>query len=137
RRTAGYGQEPGPARPDGNGRSTSRTRERSADAGGLDVSAQRVTLTCDEVEELSGLYVLGALTPDEEEQVRAHLATCDQAHASLEAMAPVVPGLLETFEPIEPPEALRASVLAAIAETPQLGAAPIATAPVAAEPVTA
>jgi hypothetical protein len=85
------------------------------------VSAQRVSLTCDEVEELSGLYVLGALTPDEEEQVREHLATCDQAHASLEAMAPVVPGLLETIEPIDPPETLRASVLAAIAETPQLG----------------
>jgi hypothetical protein len=111
------------------------------------VSAQRVSLTCDEVEELSGLYVLGALTPDEEEQVRAHLATCDQAHATLEQLAPVVPGLLETIEPIDPPDALRASVLAAIATTPQLGAdsaepvgGPLlsgATAVVASAPVTA
>jgi hypothetical protein len=98
------------------------------------VSAERVGLTCDEIEELGGLYVLGALTPDEEEQVRAHLATCDQAHASLEAMAPVVPGLLETVESIDPPEALRASVLAAIAATPQLEAAPVAVAPVTVAP---
>ena len=38
-------------------------------------------LSCDEVRELAGSFVLGALTPAEQADVRAHLDTCDDAHA--------------------------------------------------------
>lgn len=86
------------------------------------MSADQIALSCDEVEELAGLYVLGALDPVDEELVRDHLATCEQAHTVFAELAPVVPGLLATIEPIDPPEILRASVLAAIAATPQLPA---------------
>ena len=40
-------------------------------------------LTCDEVREMAGAFVLGALDPAEAAAVRAHLATCDDAHEEI------------------------------------------------------
>jgi anti-sigma factor RsiW len=40
-------------------------------------------LTCDDVREMAGSFVLGALVPDEEAEVRAHLASCADAHVEI------------------------------------------------------
>ena len=49
-------------------------------------------LTCDDVREMAGSFVLGALDPAEEAAVRAHLATCDDAHAEIAEAGSVLPG---------------------------------------------
>jgi anti-sigma-K factor RskA len=76
-------------------------------------------LTCDDVRELSGSFVLGALTPAEEADVRAHLSTCDDAHAEIEALGGVLPVLNESVPIVEPPVGLRDRILAAAAAEPQ------------------
>ena len=50
-------------------------------------------LTCDEVREMAGAFVLGALEPADEAAVRAHLATCDDAHAEIAELGGVLPAL--------------------------------------------
>jgi anti-sigma factor RsiW len=88
------------------------------------------TLGCAEARDLAGGYVLHALDPDEEAAVRAHLATCDQAHAEFEELGGVVPGLLELddLEMIEPPASLGERIMAAaaadLAAHPRAGASP-------------
>ena len=39
-------------------------------------------MTCDEVRELAGSFVLGALPPADADAVRAHLDTCDDRSSS-------------------------------------------------------
>jgi len=72
-------------------------------------------LRCAEVQELSGSFVLGALAPAEMDAVRAHLAACSEAHAEVAELGSVVPALFESVEPVEPPEGLKARILAAAA----------------------
>ena len=55
-------------------------------------------LTCDDVREMAGSFVLGALEPDEEAAVRAHLASCADAHAEI-AEAGSVLGVLDASVP--------------------------------------
>ena len=111
------------------------------------MTIERMNLSCDEVDELAGLYVLDALEPAEEDAVRSHLATCGKPHADFAAVGSVVPALLATIQPVEPPAELRAQVLATIAATPQVAdatalpratpaapPAPVAPAPVAPAP---
>ena len=50
-------------------------------------------LTCDEVREMAGAFVLGALEPADEAAVRAHLSTCDDAHAEIAELGGVLPAL--------------------------------------------
>jgi anti-sigma-K factor RskA len=69
-------------------------------------------LTCGEVTELAGLYVLGALEADEARRVAEHLATCPEAHAEIAHLGGVVPALALAAEPIDAPAALRARVVA-------------------------
>jgi anti-sigma factor RsiW len=78
-----------------------------------------MTMNCDTVRELAPAYVLGALTRDEEQAVREHLATCDQPHPEFEAFGGVVQYFDETVELMEPPAALKARVMAAVAAEPQ------------------
>jgi Anti-sigma-K factor rskA, C-terminal/Putative zinc-finger len=72
-------------------------------------------LRCSEVLELSGAFVLGALTPEEMDAVRAHLAACPEAHAEFAELGGVVPALFEAVEPVAPPPGLKARILAAAA----------------------
>lgn len=82
-------------------------------------------LRCSDVLELSGAFVLDALTPDESAAVRAHLAACPEAHAEVAELAAVVPALFETVEQVEPPVGLKARILAAAtAEQAALGTLP-------------
>ena len=78
-----------------------------------------MTMNCDTVRELAPAYVLGALTRDEEQAVREHLATCGEPHPEFEAFGGVVQYFDETVELMEPPAALKARVLAAVAAEPQ------------------
>jgi len=74
-----------------------------------------MTLSCDDVRDLAAGFVLGALEPEEEAAVRDHLATCAEPHPELAELGGVVPYLAQSLEPVEPPVALRARILAAAA----------------------
>jgi len=74
------------------------------------------TLTCDEVREMAGAFVLGALDPAESEAVRAHLETCDDAHEEIPELGGVLPALAESVPIVEPPEGLKARIMAAAAD---------------------
>lgn len=69
----------------------------------------------DRIADLAAGYVLGALSLDEETEVREHLAACELAHPELEELGGVVPWLAETVELVEPPAGLRDRILAAAA----------------------
>jgi hypothetical protein len=63
---------------------------------------------------LVGGYVLGALEPDEMEQMRRHLAGCPQCGPEADRLA-ALPGLLDRIEPADvPPPALPAEVEEAV-----------------------
>ena len=80
-------------------------------------------LRCSDVLELSGAFVLDALTPDESAAVRAHLAACPEAHAEVAELGAVVPALFETVEQVAAPIGLKERILAAAAaEQAALGA---------------
>ena len=74
-----------------------------------------VDLTCDEVRELAASFVLGALEEDEAAAVRAHLATCDDAHAELSELAEALPVLAASVPALEPSVALKSRIIAAAA----------------------
>jgi hypothetical protein len=72
-------------------------------------------LSHDQVQDLLPAYVLGALERDEEAAVREHLASC-QLHDEVAELGGTVHYLAEIVEPVEPPAALKARILAAAAE---------------------
>jgi anti-sigma factor RsiW len=78
----------------------------------------------DELRSQIGAFVLGALTPAEQAEVRAHLAVCDACAAEARALRPTVDALAWSVEPVDPPAAVRQRILSSIA-TP--AAAPVAT----------
>lgn len=89
-------------------------------------------LSCDEVRELAGAFVLGALDAAEDAAVRAHLAG-DHAseHPEIGELGAVLPALLESVPVVEPPASLKGRVMAAAAaDLAARGGAPAArTAP--------
>lgn len=93
----------------------------------------KLELTCDDVRELSGLYALHVLTPDEEATVRSHLASCPNAHAEVAELGAVSVELAHLFESHDAPAALRPRVLAAIAaeaaDAERKAPSPVAAAP--------
>jgi anti-sigma-K factor RskA len=72
-------------------------------------------LTCDEVRDLAGSFVLGALEPDEAAAVREHLADCPDAHDEIAELGGVLPALAASVSVVEPPDGLKARILAAAA----------------------
>lgn len=101
----------------------------------------RPGLTCDEVRDLAAGFVLGALEPDEAAAVRAHLATCPEAHPEMNELAGVLPVLAAAVPLMEPPVGLKARIMAAaaadLATRGGTAAAPLApgTRAVPAEPI--
>jgi len=73
-------------------------------------------LTCDEVRELAGAFVLGALDPREEAAVRAHLASHPDGHDEIAELGGVLPVLAAGVPVVEPPDGLKARIMAAAAE---------------------
>lgn len=90
-------------------------------------------LTCDEVRELAGAFVLGALDARQAAAVRAHLAAPSHAHAHPEIaeLGGVLPAFAEIVPLVEPPAALKDRILAAAAADLEArsGAMPVATVP--------
>ena len=72
-------------------------------------------LTCDEVREMAGSFVLGALDAPEEAAVRAHLETCADPHAEVAELGGVLPAFAEIVPMLEPPAELKARIMAAAA----------------------
>lgn len=70
-------------------------------------------LTCDEVRELAGAYVLGALEADEAAAVQAHLAAHPDGHPEIEELGAVIPAFAELVPVVEPPERLKGRIMAA------------------------
>jgi len=91
-------------------------------------------LTCDEVRELAGAFVLGALDPIEAAAVRTHLAGGHaDVHPEIAELGSVIPALHEVVPVVEPPEGLKARImadagadLAARRAVPAAGTAPLA-----------
>jgi hypothetical protein len=72
-------------------------------------------LSCDEVRELAGSFVLGALDGTQEAAVREHLASCPEAHEEIAELGGVLPVLAESVPIVEPPAGLRDRLMAAAA----------------------
>ena len=72
-------------------------------------------LACDAVREMAGAYVLGALSDADRADVRAHLATCSQAHEEIAELGSVIPAFVEIIPVVEPPEGLKGRIMAAAA----------------------
>lgn len=81
-----------------------------------------------DVHSLSDSYVVGAVTPAEARDFEAHLGSCAECTDEVAEMRLVTARLSETVA-IDPPPALRTSVLAEIAATPQETAAASARVP--------
>jgi anti-sigma-K factor RskA len=71
-------------------------------------------MTCEEFEELSGAYALGAVTSEERQAARAHLATCVKCTRLNQQMRAIVDMLPLSVTQITPPAALKERVLAAM-----------------------
>lgn len=72
-----------------------------------------MAMTCERVRELAPGFVLGALETTEMFAVSEHLDTCSQPHPEIADLGGLLPYIAESLAPIEPPEWLRESVLAA------------------------
>lgn len=71
-------------------------------------------MTCQEFEELSAAYALGAVTPEEQRAARAHLATCPKCTRLAGQLRSIVDLLPLSVAQVSPPAALRDRVLAAV-----------------------
>jgi anti-sigma-K factor RskA len=74
-----------------------------------------IELSCDDVRELAGAFVLGALDPAEEAALRAHLASCSDSHAEIAEVGSVLPVLDASVPDMEPSPALKGRIMAAAA----------------------
>jgi anti-sigma-K factor RskA len=71
-------------------------------------------MTCEEFEELSGAYALGAVTPAEREAARAHLAGCAKCTRHLQELRTVVDLLPYSVTQVDPPQSLKRRILEAV-----------------------
>jgi len=71
--------------------------------------------TCDDVREMAGSFVLGALPDTQMAAIRAHLESCPDAHEEIAALGSVLPVLDVSVPVVEPPVALKGRILAAAA----------------------
>jgi anti-sigma-K factor RskA len=65
-------------------------------------------------------WALHALEPDEEVSLERHLPTCPDCRAAVGDVHAVTAQLATTVEQVDPPPRLRASILDAVASTPQI-----------------
>jgi anti-sigma-K factor RskA len=71
-------------------------------------------MTCTEFEELSGAYVLDAITPEEREEADAHIAQCTSCTHLMQELRPVADLLPLAVPQIEPSPELKERIFAAI-----------------------
>jgi hypothetical protein len=89
------------------------------------------TLSCAEVDDLAGLFVLDALEPAERVAVEAHLSGCPEAHQTFADLGAGVSAMPLVVQPRDAPAGTRERVLAAVANAPQSPDWPAAPARVA------
>jgi anti-sigma-K factor RskA len=77
---------------------------------------QDCAMTCEEFEELSGAYVLDAVTPEERQKAREHLAGCIKCMRRLEELRAIVDLLPLSVTQVNPPASAKERLLAAIRE---------------------
>jgi anti-sigma-K factor RskA len=75
--------------------------------------------------ELSGAYALNALNPDEAAGYEAHLARSEQARIEAAELSDTAATLGNAVAPVQPSAALKASLMARLATTPQLPPVPV------------
>jgi len=68
----------------------------------------------------SGAYALNALSPEEREAFEAHLAESGEARTETTELSDTAVALGLAVDPVTPPPALKANLMAMIAQTPQL-----------------
>lgn len=71
-------------------------------------------MTCTELEELLGAYVLDAITPEERETAEAHIAQCPRCTQLLQEMSAAVDFLPLTVPQVEPAPHLKGRILSAV-----------------------
>jgi len=76
-------------------------------------------LNCAQADELVGAFALDALPDDEAAAFRAHIAVCARHAEQAAELRSTAEQLADSVEPIEPPPALRARLLEAVAREPQ------------------
>jgi anti-sigma-K factor RskA len=72
-------------------------------------------LTCEAVREMAGAFVLGALDAADDAAVRRHLASCSELHPEIAELGGVLPALALGVPVVEPPDGLKARLMAAAA----------------------
>jgi len=83
--------------------------------------------------DLTGAYALNALNADEKADVDAYLGASESARTEVHELSETAAALGLAAEPVQPSAALRSSIMAKLASTPQL--APLTAAPAAAPPL--
>ena len=81
-------------------------------------------MTCEQFEELSGAYVLDAVTPDERQEAEAHLAQCARCTRLVQELRSAVAFLPLSVPQVNPPLSLESRVINAIQEDSGLAAIP-------------
>ena len=71
-------------------------------------------MICQDIEELSGAYVLDAVTPQERQEVEEHLGTCPDCTQLMQELQSVADLLPLSVPPVEPAPSLKARVLTSI-----------------------
>ena len=84
-------------------------------------------MTCEEFEELSGAYALGAVTPEEREAARVHIAGCAKCTRLAQELRAVVDVLPLSVTQVDPPESLKERLLAEIRKEGSTPARPVQT----------
>lgn len=79
-------------------------------------------MTCKEFEELSGAFVLGAITAEEREAAKSHLRECKSCARLYQELRSVVALLPLSIPQVEPPATLEARVFNAIRQEAQITA---------------
>lgn len=74
-------------------------------------------MTCTEIEELSGAYVLDALSPEESQAVEAHLGECPDCSQLIKELRSVVELLPLAVPQVDPSPALKERILAAVSDS--------------------
>jgi anti-sigma-K factor RskA len=76
-------------------------------------------ITCEEFDDLSGAYALGAVDAEEDRAMSEHLATCDQPHVEARDLIGAGAAVAASTEDVDPSPGLRDRLMTSVAETPQ------------------
>ncbi len=71
-------------------------------------------MTCAEIEELTGAYVLDAVTPEEREEIEAHLDSCPHCIQLIRELRATMDLLPLSVSQVDPPPQLKRRVLSAV-----------------------